>query len=232
MGGRDKLEKDVEAGQVAEVGVVVGSTEENTVRKSESNNTLSSRNLELHDSEVTPDTSPGLDLDQTTMIGSALDLDSLDGDKQSEVGLGGQVSHNTNSQSGSQIGLLKLSAVWQSAQRPSKKNSMLRKGAGHGIKVLKISNPCDEVWHEFLGFKLHSPKSYNKIVDFVITRTKNCLNFKCFAPTIVKFSTCTRLDTFNVGISYDHWEKLQQQNCKSWNFVVSKLFCSNIPALY
>ena len=113
MGGKDKLEKDVEAGQVAEVGVVVGggATEETTVRKSESNNTLSSRNLELHDSEVTPDTSPGLDLDQTTMIGSALDLDSLDGDKQSEVGLGGQVSHNTNSQSGSQIGLLKLSAV-------------------------------------------------------------------------------------------------------------------------
>ena len=107
MGGRAKLEKDVEAG---EVGVVVGSTEDSQVRKSESNNTLSSRNLELHDSEVTPDTSPGLDLDQTTMIGSALDLDSLDGDKGSEVGLG-QVSHNTNSQSGSQIGLLKLSAV-------------------------------------------------------------------------------------------------------------------------
>jgi len=107
MGGRDKLDKDVEAG---EVGVVVGSTEESQVRKSESNNTLSSRNLELHDSEVTPDTSPALDLDQTTMIGSALDLDSLDGDKRSEVGLG-PVSHNTNSQSGSQIGLLKLSAV-------------------------------------------------------------------------------------------------------------------------
>ena len=102
MGGKDKQEKDVEAGEVAE---------EKHVRKSESNNTLSSRNLELHDSEVTPDTSPGLDLDQTTMIGSALDLDSLDGDRQSEVGLGGHVSHNTNSQSGSQIGLLKLSAV-------------------------------------------------------------------------------------------------------------------------
>ena len=110
MGGRDKLEKDVEAGEAGEVGVVAGKVEESQVRKSESNNTLSSRNLELHDSEVTPDTSPGLDLDQTTMIGSALDLDSLDGDKQSEVGLG-QVSHNTNSQSGSQIGLLKLSAV-------------------------------------------------------------------------------------------------------------------------
>ena len=102
MGGKDKQEKDLEAGEV---------TEEKHVRKSESNNTLSSRNLELHDSEVTPDTSPGLDLDQTTMIGSALDLDSLDGDRQSEVGLGGHVSHNTNSQSGSQIGLLKLSAV-------------------------------------------------------------------------------------------------------------------------
>ena len=104
MGGRDKQEKDVEAGG--------GTEEESQVRKSESNNTLSSRNLELHDSEVTPDTSPGLDLDQTTMIGSALDLDSLDGDRGSEVG---QVSHNTNShsqsQSGSQIGLLKLSAV-------------------------------------------------------------------------------------------------------------------------
>ena len=101
MGGKDKQEKDLEAGEVAE---------EKHVRKSESNNTLSSRNLELHDSEVTPDTSPGLDLDQTTMIGSALDLDSLDGDRQSEVGAG-QVSRNTNSQSGSQIGLPKLSAV-------------------------------------------------------------------------------------------------------------------------
>jgi len=101
MGGKEKQEKDVEAGDVVE---------ETNVRKSDSNNTLSSRNLELHDSEVTPDTSPGLDLDQTTMIGSALDLDSLEGDRQSEVGAG-QVSHNTNSQSGSQIGLLKLSAV-------------------------------------------------------------------------------------------------------------------------
>ena len=101
MGGKEKQEKDVEAGDVVE---------ETNVRKSDSNNTLSSRNLELHDSEVTPDTSPGLDLDQTTMIGSALDLDSLEGDRQSEVGAG-QVSHNTNSQSSSQIGLLKLSAV-------------------------------------------------------------------------------------------------------------------------
>ena len=48
-----------------------------------------------------------------------------------------------------QVGLLKLSAVWQSAQRPSRKSSMLRKGAGTGNTVLlKISNPCDEVWQE------------------------------------------------------------------------------------
>ena len=47
------------------------------------------------------------------------------------------------------MGLLKLSAVWQSAQRPSRKSSMLRKGAGAGNTVLlKISNPCDEVWQE------------------------------------------------------------------------------------
>eukprot|EP00092_Neocalanus_flemingeri_P003844 GFUD01004140.1.p1 GENE.GFUD01004140.1~~GFUD01004140.1.p1 ORF type:complete len:495 (-),score=109.41 GFUD01004140.1:1751-3235(-) len=79
----------------------------NSVKKSVSNNTLSSRNLELHDSEVTPEPGAGLDLDQTTMIGSALDLDSLEGDRHSEQGH----SQNSNSQNGSQIGLLKLSAV-------------------------------------------------------------------------------------------------------------------------
>lgn len=78
-----------------------------SVKKSVSNNTLSSRNLELHDSEVTPEPGGGLDLDQTTMIGSALDLDSLEGDRHSEQGH----SQNSNSQNGSQIGLLKLSAV-------------------------------------------------------------------------------------------------------------------------
>ena len=79
----------------------------NSVKKSVSNNTLSSRNLELHDSEVTPEPGGGLDLDQTTMIGSALDLDSLEGDRHSEQGQ----SQTSNSQNGSQIGLLKLSAV-------------------------------------------------------------------------------------------------------------------------
>jgi len=79
----------------------------NSVKKSVSNNTLSSRNLELHDSEVTPEPGGGLDLDQTTMIGSALDLDSLEGDRHSEQGH----SQTSNSQNGSQIGLLKLSAV-------------------------------------------------------------------------------------------------------------------------
>ena len=123
------------------------------VRNSDSNNTLSSRNLELHDSETVMSEPAGhsLDLDQTTMIGSALDLDSLDGDGGSE-----SAQHVTDSSisahrqqqesTGSQIGLLKLSAVWQQIQRPSKKSSMLRKGAGSSIKVLKISNPCDEVW--------------------------------------------------------------------------------------
>ena len=53
-----------------------------TVQKSVSNNTLSSRNLSLHDGVVGGESpeSP-LDLDQTTMIGSALDLDSLEGDR-------------------------------------------------------------------------------------------------------------------------------------------------------
>ena len=52
------------------------------VQKSVSNNTLSSRNLSLHDGVVAGESpeSP-LDLDQTTMIGSALDLDSLEGDR-------------------------------------------------------------------------------------------------------------------------------------------------------
>ena len=53
------------------------------VQKSVSNNTLSSRNLSLHDGVVANGESPEspLDLDQTTMIGSALDLDSLEGDR-------------------------------------------------------------------------------------------------------------------------------------------------------
>lgn len=71
------------------------------VRVSESNNTLSSVNLSIHDSSV-KEIKETLDLDQTTMIGSALDLDSLDGDRNSSE----QPSHN-----GSQIGLLRLSAV-------------------------------------------------------------------------------------------------------------------------
>jgi len=73
------------------------------VQKSVSNNTLSSRNLSLHDGVVGGEglESP-LDLDQTTMIGSALDLDSLDGDRSEP---------QQTSQNGSQVGLLKLSAV-------------------------------------------------------------------------------------------------------------------------
>lgn len=64
--------------------------------------TLSSKNLSLHDGS---ERSEKLDLDQTTMIGSALDLDSLDGEE------GGREGEAGASQNGSQIGLLKLSAV-------------------------------------------------------------------------------------------------------------------------
>ena len=108
-------DRDLELGPHSpESDVILGQETGGTkVRKSESNNTLSSRNLELHDSElVTSDPgAPAMDLDQTTMIGSALDLDSLDGEGVREEGLGGQVTHNGASQNGSQIGLLKLSAV-------------------------------------------------------------------------------------------------------------------------
>ena len=65
------------------------------VQKSVSNNTLSSRNLSLHDGVVAGESpeSP-LDLDQTTMIGSALDLDSLEGDR---------LEPQQTSQNGSQV---------------------------------------------------------------------------------------------------------------------------------
>merc|ERR1711892_395845 len=78
-----------------------------SVKKSVSNNTLSSRNLSLHDGAVGLSTE-GLDLDQTTMIGSALDLDSLEADRGlgTERERGGSASNN-----GSQVGLLKLSTV-------------------------------------------------------------------------------------------------------------------------
>ena len=109
---KSEKDKDLEMGE-AEADSDIISSKETKVRKSDSNNTLSSRNLELHDSEVTTDPgAPPMDLDQTTMIGSALDLDSLDGDGQSELGQGGGNNHHpNNSHSGSQIGLLKLSAV-------------------------------------------------------------------------------------------------------------------------
>ena len=115
MGANNKSEanKDLELGETEPESDII-SSKETKVRKSDSNNTLSSRNLELHDSEVTTDPgAPPMDLDQTTMIGSALDLDSLDGDGQSELGQGGggNSHHPNNSHSGSQIGLLKLSAV-------------------------------------------------------------------------------------------------------------------------
>ena len=73
------------------------------VAKSASNNTLSSRNLSLHDGAAGQLVEEAVDLDQTTMIGSALDLDSLDGGEREQA--------REQSQSGSQVGLLKLSAV-------------------------------------------------------------------------------------------------------------------------
>ena len=61
-----------------------------------------------------------MDLDQTTMIGSALDLDSLASDEEaaSEENCGKVRRHHkasngaSSSHAGSQVGLLKLSAVW------------------------------------------------------------------------------------------------------------------------
>jgi len=115
MGAKEVKEKemrDIELGPDPD-SELASSQEVTNVRKSDSNNTLSSRNLELHDSEVTPDPNGAaqVDLDQTTMIGSALDLDSLDGDHSEGHAARDLVSQHSTSHSGSQIGLLKLSAV-------------------------------------------------------------------------------------------------------------------------
>merc|ERR1719195_949766 len=69
------------------------------------------RDLELGDTSPALASTPPMDLDQTTMIGSALDLDSLDGDRQAGAAPA-EVSQQSSSQSGSQIGLLKLSTVF------------------------------------------------------------------------------------------------------------------------
>eukprot|EP00088_Acartia_fossae_P007529 TRINITY_DN13542_c0_g1_i1.p1 TRINITY_DN13542_c0_g1~~TRINITY_DN13542_c0_g1_i1.p1 ORF type:complete len:555 (+),score=109.76 TRINITY_DN13542_c0_g1_i1:386-2050(+) len=68
--------------------------------ESDSRHTLSSRNLSLHDNSTNKDVGECVDLDQTTMIGSALDLDSIDGD-----------SKQNNATQEDKLGLLKLSAV-------------------------------------------------------------------------------------------------------------------------
>lgn len=123
MGGKEASakEKDIEMGEQSSdhnSEAMLGSSADNKVRYSESNNTLSSRNLELHDSEVMPEPGHGgtvtMELDQTTMIGSALDLDSLDGGHSGDTSPGhvtGSSEHVAAQQTGSQIGLLKLSAV-------------------------------------------------------------------------------------------------------------------------
>ena len=64
------------------------------MQKSVSNNTLSSRNLSLHDGAAGEVLDSPMDLDQTTMIGSALDLDSLEGDRSEQ---------QQTSQNGSQV---------------------------------------------------------------------------------------------------------------------------------
>jgi hypothetical protein len=70
------------------------------IPESESRHTvLSSRNLSIHDS-TNKEAKESMDLDQTTMIGSALDLDSLEGD-----------SKQNNAAQEDKLGLLKLSAV-------------------------------------------------------------------------------------------------------------------------
>lgn len=69
------------------------------IPESESRHTLSSRNLSIHDSK-NKEAKESMDLDQTTMIGSALDLDSLEGD-----------SKQNNAAQDDKLGLLKLSAV-------------------------------------------------------------------------------------------------------------------------
>lgn len=75
------------------------------VQKSQSM-TLTKANIGVHNRGQSEDK---VDLDQTTMIGSALDLDSLSGpeeDEEKEV-----ITACSNSHAGSQVGLLKLSAV-------------------------------------------------------------------------------------------------------------------------
>lgn len=52
-----------------------------------------------------------IDLDQTTMIGSALDLDSIESDRENEELNTNSSSIRAPSHAGSQVGLLKLSAV-------------------------------------------------------------------------------------------------------------------------
>lgn len=76
------------------------------ITKSNTAQNLTVTNVGLHNKETEE---VKVDLDQTTMIGSALDLDSLDSADESS-----QTVHNNGappSHAGSQVGLLKLSAV-------------------------------------------------------------------------------------------------------------------------
>ena len=77
---------------------------------------LTKTNIGLHNDSI-PDGAAGpekMDLDQTTMIGSALDLDSLSGGDEvdeEDIGNNRETAATSSSHAGSQVGLLKLSAV-------------------------------------------------------------------------------------------------------------------------
>jgi len=87
--------------QDKQIGVLTSpSSVGNYLPESESKHTLSSRNLSIHDNTNHKESKESLDLDQTTMIGSALDLDSLDGE-----------SKQKSEAQDDKLGLLKLSAV-------------------------------------------------------------------------------------------------------------------------
>lgn len=105
------------------------------------NNTLSSRNLELHDSELchTSTRGPGHGSDRT-MNGSALDLDSLDGTGQGRAR--GQVNHNGASQNGSDRAAQTLAVTDETSSAQGGVRCFAK--ALDQVSRFKIFNPCDE----------------------------------------------------------------------------------------
>ena len=78
------------------------------INKSNTAQNLTLTNVGLHNEGQENDK---MDLDQTTMIGSALDLDSLGSNEDVESGNQVPRQNGSSSHAGSQVGLLKLSAV-------------------------------------------------------------------------------------------------------------------------